>query len=84
MIFSNKMHKIASGTNISLFATSKNEFDYYIFNKNTQKKKIILSSILQCLNSNLNYNYNAVIKINSNHLCVCFDDNMSIIKNDED
>ena len=83
MIFSNKIHKIASGTNVSLYATNNNEFEYFVFNKNTEKKKIIISSILQCLNSGSNYNYNSVIKLNAQFLCVGFDDNMSIIKNNE-
>ena len=83
MIFNNKIHKITSGKNISLYANSSNEFDFYIFNNNTEKRKLIISSFLQCLQTDKNYNYNAVHKLNDNYLCVCYDNNMSVTLNDE-
>ena len=83
MIFSNKIHKLPSGKNISLFAKDSNKFDLFIFNNNTEKKDIIISSVLQCLSTGKQYNFNSVIKLNDNYLCVCYDDNMSVVLNDE-
>lgn len=83
MIFSNKINKIPSGSNLSLYATSSTDFDMFIFTNLSQKKNLSITQILRCINTNKTYNYNKVIKLNSNHLCVCFDNNMSIINNDE-
>lgn len=83
MIFSNKLNKIPSGRNISLFAKSANDYEMFIFTNLCQKKNLSINQILRCINTNDTFNYNKIIKLNSNHLCVCFDDNMSIINNDE-
>ena len=81
MIFSNKINKIPSGKNISLYAIGGNRFEFYLFSKCVQKKILEYSSLLRCT-SDSNYSYNSVIKLNDNFLCVCLDNNMSIIKNE--
>lgn len=82
MIFSNTIYKIPNGKNISLFFNSDNDFDLYVFSNNTKKYNISYSSILKCIYTNENFNYNSVIKLNENHSCCAFDDNMSIINNE--
>ena len=81
MIFSNKIHKIPSGKNISLYALSGNRFEYFVFSNCTQKKTLEYSSLLRSITNN-EYSYNAIIKLNDNFLCACLDNNMSIIKNE--
>lgn len=83
MIFSTKYKKIPSGTNLSLFPTSANEFDLYLFKNELQKKKLVYSNILKCQNDNQKYNYNSVIKLSDNYLCVALENNMSVVKNNE-
>lgn len=82
MIFSSKLNKISSGKNISLYAIDQNNFDMYIFNKNTQKKNLTYSNILKCTSTDEYFNYNYLCKLENNFICVCLNDNMSIIKND--
>lgn len=79
MIFQNKLNKLSSGTNTTLFANSASSFDLYIFNKNVKKKKLEFSSILKCVNTNSSFSYNYFCKLNDNFYCVGYDDNMSII-----
>ncbi|MBQ4541702.1 MAG: hypothetical protein IJA23_02485 [Clostridia bacterium] len=81
MIFSNKLNKISSGKNISLYALSKNEFEFYTFNSNVKKKKIIYDLPLKCLSTDESFSYNYLCKLENNFMCVCHDDNMSILKN---
>ena len=83
MIFSNKISKISSGKNLSMYATNSGEMELYLFNKKVQKKIITFSNIVKCSSTNNNYSYNHITKLNDNFLCACFDDNMSVIKNDE-
>lgn len=79
MIFSNKLTKISSGKNLTLFANSAYNLDLYIFNKNIKKKKLDFSSIIKCTNTDENFSYNFYCKLNDNYFCVGHDDNMSII-----
>lgn len=80
MIFSNKLNKISSGKNITLFATSNNNLELYLFNKNIKKKNLIYSNILKCISTNESFSYNYLCKLENGLMCVCHDDNMSIIK----
>ena len=82
MIFSNKLNKISSGKNISLFAISKNEFELYVFNKNVKKKKLIFTTPLKCVSTDESFSYNYLCKLENNFMCVCLDDNISILKNE--
>lgn len=79
MIFSNRNYKISNGTNVSLFANKENEMIFYIFNNSISKNIITISNTLKLTNLNQNYPYNYISKITNNLLCVCFDDNMSVI-----
>lgn len=82
MIFSNKLNKISSGKNITIYATSSNSFDLFIFNNNVKKKNLIFSDILKCISTDESFSYNYVCKLENKFMCVCLDDNMSIIKNE--
>lgn len=83
MIFSTQIKKISSGKNPSLYVENEDTLDLYLFNNGTHKKQLIYSDILKCLATNVKYSYNSVIKLNEDFLCACFDDNMSVIKNEE-
>lgn len=83
MIFAKRNYKILSGTNISLYAENNNEMSFYIFNNSTTKNTIHISNTLNVTTNNTQYPYNQVSKINENFLCVCFDDNMSVIRETE-
>ena len=83
MIFSTKINKLPSGKNISLHSNKNDELEFYLFTNKVSKKIITFGSYLKCSSTNYKYSYNSVIKLNDNHLCVCFDDNMSVIKNEE-
>ena len=83
MIFSTNINKLPSGKNISLFSNKDNELEIYLFKNKISKKIISFGEYLKCSSTNYKYSYNSVIKLNNNHLCVCFDDNMSVIKNEE-
>ena len=82
MIFSNKIYKISSGSNVSLFANENNNLDLYLFNKNIKKYNLIYSNILKCLKTDTELSYNAVIPLNDNYICVCFDNNMTVLTNE--
>lgn len=80
MIINNKLCKITNGKNISFFASSENEMTMFIFTDIT--RKYILSKnnrFFRCLFSGESYTYHHVCKFNDTHLCVAFDNNMSII-----
>ena len=82
MIFSSKLNKISSGKNISLHATSQNSFDLFLFNKNIKRKNLVFSTILKCTSTDEDFSYNYLCKLENNFMCVCLDDNMSIVKYD--
>lgn len=83
MIFSNKIYKISSGKNISLFAEDENTMTLYVNDNKIKKRKIIFSGILRCLNKSTNIDGSYVKKINQNHTFVCHDDNILVISNEE-
>ena len=83
MIFSNKIYKISSGKNISLYAKNENEILMFIFKKLGEFKSIKFSSMLKFTNLADNYGYNKVIKLNDLHNLICLNKNISIVKNIE-
>ena len=80
MIFSNKIYKIASGKNISLYAENEDEVIMFVFKELCEKKIITFNPILKCGNNSEKYGYNKIIKLNSLHNLVCLNKNMSIVK----
>lgn len=82
MIFSNKIYKISSGNNLSLFAEDSNNLSLYIFNKQVNKKNISFDDGLKCTDLNEKQNYNMLIKLNNEHSVICFDKNISVINNE--
>lgn len=84
MIFLSQINKILSGNNLSLFAISDNQMELFIFNNGVTKNLINFdSNKIKCTPTNNKYNYNKVSKINDTFLCLCFDDNISVIKNEK-
>lgn len=81
MIFSNRIYKISSGKNISLFANSSDKLTMYIFKNLIEEKQIDLSSTITCKNILAQHGYNKVIKLNNLHYLICFDKNTSIVEN---
>ena len=81
MIFSNRIYKIASGKNISLYAENEDEMIMFVFKELTEKKLIDFKPVLKCSNHSKKFGYNKIIKLNSLHNLVCLNKNMSIVKN---
>lgn len=82
MIFSNKIHKIIDGENVSLFSTNGNELNLYILNKSLKMYIISTNSNLNCVFSN-NYNGQKIIELNDNFIAIGSNDFITIMnKND--
>ena len=83
MIFSNKVYKLAQGTNPSFFPIDSQTTQMYVFSGLSGKKIIsyLSENFVRCYKTNEKYSYNKLIKINNNFSAVCFDKNVSIIKN---
>lgn len=82
MMFSNKIHKISSGTNISLYANDINNLTIFVFNDAVYEKNINFDNYIRCKDLGKRYNYNMLFKLNNNHNCICFDKNISVINNE--
>lgn len=82
MIFSNKVYKISSGSNISLFAKDKNNLLMFIFSGLVSKKHISFDNSVRCVDTGEKFSYNKVILINDQHKCLCFDKNISVTNNE--
>lgn len=70
MIFSDKIYKINSGTNVSLYAKDNNTLLLYLFDKTLKSYDILINSDKKCVFSNI-YEYKKIIKLNQNHICPC-------------
>jgi hypothetical protein len=79
MIFTKKNYKIPSGTNPSFFAVNSDEIEFYVFDSSTYKYVLTFSNTLKCSGTKTTFPYNYVCKITNDTMCVCFDDNMSVI-----
>ena len=80
MIFSNKIYKIASGKNISLYAEKEDEILMFVFKELGERKLINFYPSLKCSNFADKYGYNKVIKLNDLHNLICLNKNMSVVK----
>ena len=81
MIFSNKVNKLASGTNVSFYPTNDKCIEMFVFNKLVSKKNIsyLGQNFIRCKDLKIKYSYNQLIKINDTFSAVCFDKNISVI-----
>ena len=79
MIFSNKIYKVSSGTNPSMFAENNNKLTLMLFKELVEEKEITFSPSIKCLNTSNNFGYSKVIKLNDQHSVICLDKCISII-----
>jgi hypothetical protein len=81
MIFSNKIYKIESGNNPSLYIN--NEYVYMSFyNKSLVLYTYSKNNLLNCVFYK-KYNYQKLIKINDKQSCICYNNEMRIINNED-
>ncbi len=79
MIFSNKIYKIASGKNVSLYANNDNSMIMYYYNEKISKRNIIFAEIVRCVMSSTSLEGKFAKKINDGHIFICQDESMSVI-----
>ena len=82
MIFSNKIYRLDSGKNISMYAISENELNLYLYKKSMNLYDISINNKLNCTFFNKS-NHHKVIKLNNKHSCVCYGNEMMVIENEE-
>lgn len=82
MIFSDKIFKITSGGNVSLFATENNKMNLYIFDKSLKNYQISTILDRNCVFSK-NYNYSKIIQLNSNTICVASNGYITLLNNND-
>ncbi len=80
MIFSNKIYKLASGKNVSIYAEDYNTMSMFICGEKISKRKIIFSEIVRCVRTQTKLlEGNVIKKINNNHLCICKDETITVV-----
>lgn len=77
MIFSKKIYKIESGTNISMFAQDQNNLSIYLYSTNLKKYNISLSDEKKFIFVK-SFNYSKVIKLNQTAFCPCLSSYISL------
>lgn len=82
MIFSDKIFKITSGENASLFATENNKMNLYIFDKSLKNYQISTILDRNCVFYK-NYNYSKIIQLNSNTICVASNGYITLLNNND-
>ncbi len=82
MIFSNKIFKILSGGNISLYAESNNSLNLYIRNKSLKKYKISIVLNRDCVFLK-EYNYSKIIQLNPTTLSIASNGFITIANEEE-
>ena len=70
MIFSDKIYKINSGTNVSLYAKDVNTLSLFLLDKTLKTYDILINSDKKCVFSNM-YQYKKIIKLNQKQVCPC-------------
>ena len=82
MIFSNKIYKINSGTNPTLFANDKSTLSLYLLNKTLKHYLISLNNNKKSIFQN-EYNYKQLIQLDNEYYCPCYNNYITLInKND--
>lgn len=80
MIFSNKIYKVSSGKNLSLYNDSNQKLIFTVFKDLVEKKEIVFSPVTKCLNTPNKFGYNKVIKIDNRYNLICLDKYISIVE----
>ena len=70
MIFSNKIFKITSGKNATLFQKDENTLNLYLFDKTLKKYNILLNNKKNCVFVK-EFEYQKIIQLNNETLCIC-------------
>lgn len=82
MIFSDKIFKIIDGENVSLYAEEDDKLNLYIFDKSLKYYRISTNLNRNCVFSK-NFNYNKIIQLNQDNLCVASNGYITLLnKND--
>lgn len=84
MIFSKKIYKLVSGKNLTLYPKDKDTFEIFVFDKISNKYEINLRSQTKAKIVSSDISYNQITKLNESHSCVCYDKNLSIVKNERE
>ena len=84
MIFKNKFIKLPDGDNLSLYATGENTFNLFVSNGEIKKKRLTLGNIVRCENLKDEFACDYIEQISDEYLCLCFDGNISLLKNEEE
>ncbi len=79
MIFSNKMYKLASGDNVSIYAESYDNMTMFFHNEKLCKRKILFSEIVRCVKTNTSLEYKFAKKLNEKHIFACINDDLAVI-----
>jgi len=82
MTFSNKIFKLEKGKNVFLFPQTDGSIELYLFDKSLNFYSFSTEFKPNCIFLN-KFNLHKIIKLNSNHSCVCYGEEMTIIKNEE-
>ena len=83
MIFSNKIFKISSGKNATIFARDINNLNLYVFNKKETKNNIELSSLTRCFSGKTSYPQEFITQLDSEYLLGGANGIISIYKDNE-
>lgn len=78
MIFSDKIFKIVSGKNLSVYANNSNELNLYIYDKMLKLYKISINSNMKCVFYK-SFNYEKIIQLDSN-FCICSNNYITLSK----
>lgn len=82
MIFKDRIIKLPSGQNLNFFATNENSGWLYFYKNGIKKKQLIFGNIFRCISLSYESNCEYVKQISDDFVCMCFDGNISIVKNE--
>lgn len=82
MIFKNSKIKLPAGDNLTFYAIDANSAYMYINNNSVKKKKLSFGKIFRCESVPFQANCDYVKQLSEDFVAMCFDGNISIIKNE--
>lgn len=83
MIFKNKKIRLPAGENLTFFALDENSVYLYLYKDGIKKKRIIFGNIVRCESLPYKVNCEYVKQLSEDDICLCFDGNISILKNEK-
>ena len=84
MIFNSNLSRIPSGKYPSLFAKTSSEMELFTFNETTSKFLLTTGTFVKCKTLQTNLPYTHMSKIAGGvKLFVCYNNNLSVIDNEE-